>query len=112
MARLRGITVGLHVQVQTGTDELGNPIYEDTIEEVDNVLVGEPSTDDVRSAVDMYGKRLAYTLAVPKGDTHTWTDTLVDIWGDTFATFGDVTQGIEALIPLGWNRKVKVERHG
>ena len=36
----------------------------------------------------------------------------VEFWGQKFRTYGDVVQGIENLIPLCWNKKVKVEKYG
>lgn len=109
---MRGITVTLHKKTQSSTDEFGAPIYTDTTETVDNVLVGEPTSNQIVQDLNLYGKHLAYVLAIPKGDTHTWTDTEVEFFGQTFKTYGEPTQGIDALIPLSWNTKVKVERYG
>lgn len=109
---MRGVTVNLHVKTQTGTDEFDAPIYTDQIVQVDNVLIGEPSTDDIVQDLNLYGKRLAYTLAIPKDDANDWTDTEVEFFGETFKTYGAPTQGIDNLIPLSWNKKVKVERYG
>ena len=39
-------------------------------------------------------------------------DRKVSFFGETFKTYGEPTQGIEHLIPLAWNKKVKVERYG
>ena len=61
--------------------------------------------------MNISGKRIAYTLAVPKGDTHDWTDTEVEFFGMKFKTVGIPTQGIEENIPLLWNKKVQVERY-
>ena len=36
----------------------------------------------------------------------------LEFFGQKFRSYGAVTQGIEALIPLYWNKKVKVERYG
>lgn len=108
---IKGITVTLHVKTETGVDAFGVPIYEDSTVEVGNVLVGEPDAQAAATDLQVLGKRLAFTLAIPKGDTHTWTDTEVEFWGEKFRTYGDVTQGIEAMIPLNWNKKVKVERY-
>jgi hypothetical protein len=107
---MRGITVGLHVRTQTGEDALNNPIYSSIVENVANVLVGEPTTDDITSSINLYGKRIQYMLGIPKGDTHNWKDTEVDIFGRTFRTFGDTIEGIEANIPTPWHKKVRVER--
>jgi hypothetical protein len=78
---------------------------------VNNVIVGEPSAEAVAEELSISGKHLAYTLAIPKGDTHTWTDRKISFFDETFRSFGEVTQGIEDLIPLQWNKKVKVERY-
>ncbi|OUQ41417.1 hypothetical protein B5E65_12340 [Gemmiger sp. An120] len=109
---IRGITILLYEKRQTGTDAFHAPIYEETPIEVPNVLVGEPSAEDIVNEMQLYGKRIAYTLAIPKGDTHDWNDATVEFFGQKWRTYGGVTQGIEAMIPLSWNKKVKVERYG
>lgn len=108
---MRGITVTLHNRVQTGTDAFNRPIYADVQTTVDNVLIGEPNTEDIVNEMNLSGKRLAYTLAIPKGDNHEWKDAVVEFFGERFRTFGAPTQGIEEMIPLQWNKKVKVERY-
>ena len=110
---MRGITVTLTKKTQTGTDPFGQPIFTTTTENVSDVLVGEPSTDDITNAITMYGKKVAYTLAIPKGDTHVWEDTTVTLptpFEGTYHTIGYPTAGIEANIPLRWNKKVHLER--
>ena len=108
---MRGITVTLHNRVQTGTDAFNRPIYEESTTTVNNVLIGEPTTEEVVNELNLSGKRLAYTLAIPKGDEHEWKDAVVEFFGERFRTFGTPTQGIDHLIPLQWNMKVKVERY-
>lgn len=108
---IRGIPVKLSVKTQTGVDGFNRPIYETLQEVVENVLVGEPSAEDVVNEINLSGKRIAYVLAIPKGDTHTWENTEVEFWGMTFKTVGIPTQGIDDNIPLKWNKKVKVERY-
>lgn len=75
---------------------------------VENVLVGEPSSDDVINALNLDGKRIKYTLAIPKGDNHKWEGDVI-IWGDRYHIYTTPTQGIEDNIPLLWNKKVLVE---
>ena len=111
-SRLHGITITLYDKTQTGMDGFNRPVYTETAVAVDNVLVGEPSSQDVIDTKNLTGQQLAYTLAIPKGDAHTWTNRVVEFWGERFRTIGEPTQGIEDLIPLDWNRKVKVERYG
>lgn len=107
---VKGITVTLHVKAQSGTDGFNRPITTTEDVEVDNVLVGEPSSEDIIGELNLSGKKLAYTLAIPKGDENTWAGNTVDFFGETFRVIGEPTQGIEANIPLAWNKKVKVER--
>lgn len=109
---MKGISITLYEKTQTGEDGFGRPIYSETAVTVENVLVGEPSSEDITDALNLYGKRVAYTLGIPKGDTHVWTDRKVEFFGETFRVFGAPTQGIDHLIPLEWNKKVRVERYG
>ena len=109
---MKGMTVGLVVKTQTGTDPFGAPIYSETIEDINDVLVGQPSSEDVLSTLDLTGKRIAFVLGIPKGDTPVWEDTDVIIWGERFRTIGYPETGIQANIPLRWGQNVKVERYG
>lgn len=109
--RINGITVQLYEQTLTGTDAFNRPIYTETAVDVDDVLIGEPSSQDVVDELNLSGRMLAYTLAIPKGDTHTWEGKKVGFFGDVFQVIGKPTQGIESNIPLRWNKKVKVERY-
>jgi len=112
---ISGITIQIVIKAEAGTDEFGAPIYEETTEDVENVLVGEPSTDDRTETFNLTGKYAAYTLAIPKGDTHDWVNTKVILpepFKGTYRTIGYPTAGIEAMIPLSWNKKVQVERYG
>jgi hypothetical protein len=111
MGRLRGISIILYTKNKVGEDEFGAPVYEELPEVVNDVLVGEPEGSDVTDTLNLTGKRLAYTLAIPKGDTHEWRDRKVEFFGRKFRTFGEPVEGIEGMIPLRWNKKVKVERY-
>lgn len=109
---MKGTTVQLVVKTQSDTDALGNPIYTEELVDVDDVLVGSPSSDDVINTLKLYGKRVAYTLGIPKGDDHTWTDTDVYIWGDKYRTIGYPITGEQENIPLRWGQNIQVERYG
>lgn len=109
---MRGISVEISVKVQTGTDPFGAPVYTETVDTVDNVLVGEPSTDDIVTATDLQGKRIDFVLGIPKGDTHDWKNTTVR-WTDAYGrrivceTYGFPVTGVEHLIPTPWHMKVR-----
>lgn len=111
MGRLHGIPVTLYNKEQTGTDGFGRPVYKETPVIVENVLVGEPTAQEIIDELNLSGKHLAYTLAIPKGDTHTWTDRKICFFGEAFRAIAAPVQGIEDLVPLDWNKQVKVERY-
>ena len=108
---IKGIPVTLYTKAQTGTDPFGRPVYEEQAVTVNNVLVGEPSSDDITNELNLSGKIISYVLAIPKGDAHDWDNAFVDVFGQRYHTIGTPTQGIEDNIPLDWNKKVKVERY-
>ncbi len=109
---MRGITVTLYTKTAESTDPFGAPVWTETPETVDNVLVGQPDTDDITSSTDLYGKRIDYMLGIPKGDTHDWTDKRVE-WTDAYGrtiiceTFGFPITGVEHLVPTAWHMKVR-----
>ncbi len=107
---IRGIDIIRYEKKQTGVDGFGAPIYAETAEVVHNVLIGEPGAEELVGDMQLLGKKLAYTLALPKGDNRDWDNVTVEFFGQKFRTYGGVTEGIEAMIPGRWNRKVKVER--
>lgn len=111
MSRIKGITVTLYEETQSGTDGFGRPIYTETAVAVDNVLVAPASTSETLDTVNLTGKKAVYTLGIPKGDTHNWKDKKVEFFGETFRTFGEPLKGIEEMIPLEWNTKIQVERY-
>lgn len=107
-----GMTVQLVVKTQTGVDEYKRPVYSETLVDVHDVLVGQPSTEELITSLQVDGKKIAYVLGIPKGDTHSWVDTDVIIWGERFKTIGFPQTGIQENIPLRWGQNVKVERYG
>lgn len=113
---MKGITVFLYEQTETGTDPFGVPIISETSVAVDNVLVGEPNTDDITTSTALYGKQIRFMLGIPKGDTHDWQDKKVS-WFDAYGreivckTFGFPITGIEANIPTRWHMKVRCEAY-
>lgn len=118
MAKIKGITITLYETTQTGTDPFGSPIETETPITVDNVLVGYPETEEINSAISLYGKRIKYTLGIPKGDTHNWEDkkiSWVDAYGETHVckTFGTPMTGIEENIhySMPWHKKVYCESY-
>ena len=114
MTGIKGISIILIAKEELGRDDTNRPVYSETEITVDDVLVGEPSTEDVTNELNLSGKKVAYVLGIPKGDTNVWTDTdviLPEPFGGRFRTIGIPTAGIEENIPLRWNKKVRLERY-
>jgi hypothetical protein len=109
---MKGTTIQLVVNTQSGTDPFGAPIYTEELVDVPDVLVGSPTTDDITDSLNLYGKKIEYMLGIPKGDTHNWTDAEVIIWGNRYRTFGYPITVEQANIPLRWGQNVRVERYG
>lgn len=108
---IRGETVVLLEKIETGMDPFGKPIITEVPISVDNVLLGNPSTDAQISELSLYGKRIIYVLGIPKGDTHDWKDKEVLIRGQRFRTYGFPLTQTEANVPGPWNTQVKVEAY-
>jgi hypothetical protein len=109
---MRGITVTLYDRTQTGVDALNKPIYTETPVAVDNVLVAPSSMVEVLEQFSLDGRKGEYVMAIPKGDTHEWTSgKKVSFFGVNWRIIEMPEEGIEWLIPLSWNKKVRVERY-
>lgn len=115
---MRGMTVTLYQETATSnTDAFGVPIVTETPVTVDNVLIGEVTTDAITDNTSLYTKVIRYTLGIPKGDTHDWTNKKVE-WTDAYGithhckTFGFPETGVETNIPTPWHMKVRCEEYG
>lgn len=113
---IEGVTVTLMVKISAGMDSFHQPVYTEIPVTVDNVLVGQPSTDEITNTLSLYGKKAVYTLGIPKEDTNVWEDVSVVLpepFAGKYRTIGFSVAGIPAnMPPLPWNRKVLVERYG
>lgn len=109
---MRGITVTLYDRTRVGTDPLNNPVYSETAVAVDNVLVAPMSDTEVLEVYNLTGRKAVYQMGIPKGDAHEWTaGKRVSFFGEDWRIIGLPQEGIEDLIPLSWNKKVRVERY-
>lgn len=111
---IRGRTVKLYEQTQTGTDDFNHPVYSETVVEVENVLIEPASNEAVTSEYDINGKHISYILHIPKGDAHTWANSVVELpdpWNTKVKTYGDCLIYDTDLTPLAWDKKIKVENY-
>lgn len=100
----------LHTVTQTGVDGFNRPVYAVNDVTVHNVLVAPVSDTEVLDTLNLTGRKAVYQLGIPKGDTNDWENREVVFFGETFRVIGMPTEGIDDMIPLSWNKKVKVER--
>lgn len=108
---LKGITVTLYEVEQVGVDAFNAPVYAEKPVEIENVLVVPLSDEEILNTVNLTGKKAKYQLAIPKGDTHEWENRKVKFFNEYWRVVGHPTEGIESMIPLSWNKKVKVESY-
>lgn len=109
---MKTISVVLHNFIATGeVDKTNRPIFSDSTTTVDDVLYAPVSAEDVVNTLNLTGKKAVYQLAIPKNDTNTWENAIVEFLGHTWRTIGIPEEGIPENIPLRWNRKIKVERY-
>lgn len=109
MVWIRGEQVTLHQRIEgTERDAFGHPVitYSDVV--VNNVLIAPVSVSEMTDSVDLETMSDTYTLGIPKGDANEWKHGKVTFWGKTFEVIGGVSEGMENLIPLEWNKKVTV----
>lgn len=109
-AIIKGIPVEILEKNVIGYDGFNAPVFSETAVVVENVLVAPLSDEDRATEVNLTGRAAIYQLAIPKGDNHNWeAGTRVRFFGKEWRIIGEPTIGIEAMIPLDWNKKVKVE---
>lgn len=109
---ITGRTVVLLEKQQTGVDAFNRPTYAEVPVEVENVLIAPLSDQEVLETLNLTGRKAVYQLGIPKGDAHDWENQRVQFFGETWQVIGIPTEGQDELIPLSWNKKVKVERYG
>lgn len=107
---IHGIPIVLYERTLTGTDAFNRPTYEPTPETIENVLIEPLSDAEILETLNLTGRRAVYRLCLPKGDAHDWTDRTVEFYGEQWHTIGTVQEWIEDMVPLEWNRKIRVER--
>ena len=106
MAMIKGITVTLYEKEKINEDPFGKLIYKETPTKVENVLVAPTNTQEVLDALNLTGKKAVYTIAIPKGDKHTWKDNRISAAGNRTK----YTAGMESKVDgrAIWVRKRKL----
>ena len=111
MGKIHGMQITLIDKQVVSVDPFGSPVVKDVEITIDNVIVAPATTEDVTSQMSLTGKKISYTIGIPKGDNNDWENKEVRFFGKRWKTVGIPLEGIEELIPLEWNKKVMVERY-
>ena len=111
MGKIHGMQITLIDKQVVSVDPFGSPVVKDVEITIDNVIVSPATTEDVTSQMSVTGKKISYTLGIPKGDNNDWENKEVRFFGKRWKTVGIPLEGIESMIPLEWNKKVMVERY-
>lgn len=105
---IKGIDIVLYNKTKTGVDAFNRDIFTETAETIQNVLVAPVGTSDMDTSTNLSETILQYEMCIPKGDTHNWRNAEVEFFGKRWRTIGDAQEWIESMVPLDWNRKVRV----
>lgn len=111
MALIKGITIKLYEPIQIGVDAFYHPVFVDRPVDVENVLISPVDSQEVIDELELSGKKLVYELSIPKTDEHDWRDRTVEFYGAKWRTVGLPREWMQELVPLDWNKKVRVERY-
>lgn len=107
---IKGVPIILNEQVVTGTDSYNREITEEMPVTIENVVVGQPTSDDILNEYNLSGKTISYVLAIPKDDNHNWENTTVEFYGRKWRTVGLPQEYMGDFMgkDFPWNKKVKV----
>lgn len=110
---IEGISITLYTETVTGYDDFNREIVETKAVTIDNVVVGQPSSEDITSEINVSGKRAVYNLAIPKDDKNDWTNKVVEFYGKKWRTIGVPTQFMDGYMGPSWpwNKQIKVEEY-
>ena len=109
---ISGIPITLYVKTKTGVDDFNRDVFSEAPVTVNNVVVGQPSSDDAVNEMNPTGKTISYVLAIPKDDTHEWENTTVEFYGKKWRTVGIAKQYMNGFMGVNfpWNKQIGVER--
>ncbi|MCQ2211310.1 MAG: hypothetical protein MJZ34_13580 [Paludibacteraceae bacterium] len=106
---IKGETIKLYIQTITGQDAFGADIVTEEAIEIPNVVISPTTQEAIINELQLYGKHSVYTLCIPKDDRNDWDNKTIEFWGKKYRSFGAIEQYMEHMLPLEWNKKVRVE---
>lgn len=108
---IKGEPIILYETTVTGEDDFGAEIVEETPVTINNVVIGQPTSEDILAEINLSGKQISYNLAIPAGDDHDWKGKTVEFYGKKWRTIGEPTQYMVGFMgkSFPWNKQVRVE---
>lgn len=107
----KGETIFLVQKIETGKDGFNRPIYKEETVPIENCLYMPASSQEQVDSLNMTGRKILYTVSIPKGDNHIWEDQIIMIKGRKYHVCTPVEETIDHLTPLSWNKKFRVEAY-
>ena len=110
---IKGIPITLYENIVIGQDDFGADIVEETATTIENVVIGQPTSEDIISEISVSGKHVAYNLAIPADDNHNWEHATVEFYGKRWRVIGIPTQFMDRFMGADWpwNKQVRVEAY-
>lgn len=108
---IKGEMIYLLDKKEIGKDEFNRPIYSFNKIPVDNVLYMPTSATEQIEQLNLTGRKIEYTVSIPKGDNHSWENQIIIIKGRRYRVCTSVEETIDHLTPLAWNKKFRVEAY-
>ena len=105
---IKGDSVNVLRFVNTGTDDMGEPVQEWQTETVEDVLFAPSSTEDV-GAERPNGDAVVVTFHFPKTYTQSLRGCKIEYAGSTYAVQGDPHGYMIENCPTRWNRTVTAQ---
>lgn len=107
---IRGRQAVVVRRVQSGTDEMGDPVFTETEETVANVLAAPSSTDEMDETNRAFGVVCEMTFHFPKSYTASLEGCRVRWGGREYRVIGDPQPYMDENTPTPWNRAAKAVR--
>lgn len=109
---IKTVAITLYKKTSSGKDPFNRETYTETPVTVENIVIGQPTSDDILNEVNLSGKTIAYVLSIPEGDSNDWENVVVEFYGRKWRTVGIPVEYTDGFFPGGmmpWNKKIMVE---
>lgn len=106
---IAGTTVTVKRREQIGVDGFNSPIYAETFEDVENVLIQPSVRNDFKDTNRQDGDRIRYQLHFPKTYDKNLRNTEINVRGSYYKVVGNPDHYMLENCPTDWWMPVEVE---